>query len=69
VVSAVLLNLYVTLAVMSGSIGANGVRDFATTKAVVQAKAQLQVTCPAPHPRPHGLPPGPVPSLHGHKSW
>ena len=50
-VSTVLLNLYVTLAVMSGAIGANGVRDFATTKAVVQAKAQLQVTCPAPRPR------------------
>ena len=68
-VSTVLLNLYVTLAVMSGAIGAHGVRDFATTKAVVQAKAQLQVTCPAPRPRPRGLPPGPVPSLHGHKSW
>jgi hypothetical protein len=68
-VSTGLLNLYVTPAMMSGAIGANGVRAFATTKAVVQAKAQPQVTSPAPRPRPHGLPPGPVPSLYWHKSW
>ena len=68
-VSTSLLNLYVTVAVMSGAVGANSLRDFAATKAVVQANARLQMTCPAPRPRLRGLPPAPVPFLHGHRSW
>lgn len=71
--SVVLLNIYIALAIAAGSVGADSVKNFALTKAVVQAQAQVTVACPAPaalarHPRP-GLPRGaPIP-LTGYRSW
>jgi hypothetical protein len=69
VVIVVLLNLYVAMSVVSGAVGLHGVQQFYTTKAEVQAKAQVEVTCPAPRHLQHGLPSGPIPSLKGYKSW
>jgi len=70
-VSVVLLNLYVAFAVAAGGVGADGVKQFALTKAAVQA--QVAVTCPAPampahHRRP--MPPWGGPATHSAgKSW
>ena len=68
----VLLNLYVAMSVVSGAVGLHGVRDFYATKAVVQAKAQLALSCPAMSARPHlahSLPSGPMTRVHEHRQW
>lgn len=68
-VNEVLINLYVTLAVAAGSVGAKGVEQFAITKATIEAQAV--VSCPAPPlPPRRNLPArGNVPSTTGGRAW
>ena len=71
-VSAVLLNIFVALAVGAGSVGAGSVQRFALTKADVLARAQasVTVTCPAPAHHPGRFPAlGVLPPTTGGRRW
>lgn len=68
--NVVLLNLYVTLAVAAGAAGANGVEQFAITKAMVTAQAVVVCPVPARPRRSRGLPAtGNVPRTTGGRAW
>ena len=69
-VTAVLLDLYVTLAVAAGTVGASGVERFAMTKATIEAQAIVSCSAPVPPRRSLGFPSrGNVPNTTGGRAW
>ena len=69
-VTTVLLNLYISLAVAAGTVGASAVERFAMTKATIEAQAVVSCPAPAPPRRSLGFPSrGNVPNTTGGRAW